>query len=123
MLAAVATDRRDVSINAPLTNDERDRLSRAGMFVGTGNSVSREQAIDAIVKLYELKTRRRITGHQTVANSSLTDIRDVAAFYQTSVLKARHIGLIGGNRVDPREGITFGDVLGMFDLIILDAGL
>jgi hypothetical protein len=55
LIAAVAMERRDVSINAPLTSDERERLMRAGMFVGTGNSVSREAALDALVKLYELR--------------------------------------------------------------------
>jgi hypothetical protein len=134
ILAAVATDSKDVRINAPVTRDERERLQRAGMYADpTGSAtasgglnegfVSREAAIDLIVKLYELKTKRRVTGFPTAANSGLRDLGSVNPAYLTNVLKARHLGFIEGNRVDPKDNITMASMLMMLDMVIIDAGL
>jgi urease beta subunit len=124
LIAAVALESGSVQVNGPLTASERTSLQRAGMLLTDPSGVRRESGIDALVKLYELKTGRRITGFGDVSTSFLNDISDVSPQYRTSILKADRVGFFGSQiNARPDAGLTISDALRMLDIIITDAGL
>ena len=124
IISALANGQKDVAVNAALTEAEQQALTKAGLFVSGGTTVSRENAVAALVKLYEVKTRFPVQGYPLLAASPYQDINSAASAAKLPLLKAGYLGFFGdGATAAPKQALTFKDMLLMVDIIIQDAGL
>ncbi len=115
LMAAISENRREVAVNSPITNSESDQLYKAGLFI-SGSTVTRENAINRLIRLYEIKTKSQI-GNYT--NVSVADLTSASAVNRPSIQKAAKLGLISGN-ARPTENMTFGECLEFIAAIIED---
>lgn len=125
VLYALANGTRDVAINKIPDAAEITALQNAGMGI-TANAatVPREQAISAMVRLYELKTKQQIKPTYTVATSPYSGTSSASPTYQTAMLKAAEVDLLNGPQaLRPKETISIGELFGLADAIIADAGM
>ena len=121
IIAALAANSRNVAVNDALTDAERNALTKAGMLV---QSNTRQEAVSALVKLYETKTRYAVQNVPMLAQSPYTDIRYASPSYQVAMLKAGVIGFYGdAANASPNTALLFKDLMLMLDLIVEDAGL
>jgi len=124
ILSALANGQKDVAINVSLSGDAQQALVRAGLFVQGGATVSRENAVTALVKLYEIKTRFPVQGYPMLAASPYQDINSAASAAKLPLLKAGYLGFFGDRTTaSPKTALTFKDMLLMVDIIVQDAGL
>ena len=115
---AIGTGQRNMTMNTNLSNAERQTLERARLFVN-GN-LTREVAMDTLVRLYELRTHQIIRPVTTV--SQVPGMQNVTATLQNNLLKAADIGFITGPLI-PQGQINMGELMHMLEIIIIDAGL
>jgi len=120
ILAAAVRGATAANINVPVTTADQASLSRAGLIVaGSGGAqVPREVAIDRLVRLFELRTRRPVTGFPTLAQTSFEDISTAAAEHRTSLLKAADLGFFRTHQANPRGPLTFGDLMHILDIVL-----
>ena len=106
-----------------MSQSDYDSLGKSKVLV-TGEYVAREAAINALVKLYEIKTNSQIKNYPTLEQSGFLDIEEADPAYQTGLLKAVKIGLYTDNTgTDPKGMMNFGELMYMLDIIMLDAGM
>ena len=110
IIGAVATRSQAVAMNTPLSQSQFTSLGRAGMLI-SGNTVSREEGIAALVRLLEVRTGSEVSFFPELADSSFPDMQDVSANLQRSLLKAESLGFIRGNTVNGDAQFTFGDLM------------
>ncbi len=124
LMAAVAYKRKQIAINESMSDKDYQSLGKAKMLV-TGAELTREQGIDALVKLYEQRTKTVIKGVPTLNESYFTDIKNASAQYQKNLLKADEIGFFSENvqKVNPKGKFSMGDAMYMLNIIIEDAGM
>ncbi len=122
IVSAVANGKKDVDMNAPLSQVDFAALKRSNLLV-MSNTMSREQGVSTLVKLYESKTKARIAVSGSVGTSSYTDIKNADPKYQTDLLKAASIGFFKQGSANPKAALTLGDMLYMVDIIMLDSGM
>ena len=126
LTAAVAMNRDTVTINTPPFDSDRQMLEKAGMLIGGSAAISREAAIHALIKLYELKTKRIVKAFDTVETTPYKDIANADTRYQQSLLKAAEVGFFDFNSkaslfmARPGELLTMGEFMSMLDAIVLD---
>ncbi|MCL2574505.1 MAG: hypothetical protein FWE34_08145 [Defluviitaleaceae bacterium] len=118
IISAIARGESSVAINTDLTAAQISSLSNSGMLVPGADEVTREAAISALVRLYEVRTRTRVVGHPTLATSSFADMGTVTATRQTNMLKAEFLGFIDGPTVNPHGHLTMGDAMIIFEIIL-----
>lgn len=120
LIYSIAKNQQDVSLNRVMSESELGELSKSGLsLTKTGDSpVSRQEAINSISKLYELKTGSKIQT-EDISSSSLVDIDSVSVQYQQGILKAEEIGLINGT-VKPNETMTLDDTAKMINTVLDD---
>ena len=124
IIAALANGQKDVAINAALSEEEQQALTKAGLFVAGSTTVSRENAVAALIKLYEVKTRFPVQGYPSLTATPYKDISGASASTRTALLKAGYLGFFGnGTTAAPKAALTFKDMLLMVDIIVQDAGL
>jgi hypothetical protein len=116
ILSAVAKGSKDVRINDAVTTAETNSLTKAGILAADSQIVSREAALSALAKLYEIKTKTQIK------NYSATSVDGTSEKYKAGVQKAAFAGLVDG-LARPNDGITFAELLKAVDVIMADAGL
>jgi hypothetical protein len=117
IINALANNRSTVTMNANLSNAERQSLERARMLAPT--ALAYESAVDILVRFYELRTRRIIEPITTPG--MLIGFDEATPALQQSLLKAADIGFITG-RIDPHRALTMGELMVMLDIIITDTG-
>ncbi len=124
LMAAVAYNRKQIAINESMSDKDYQSLGKAKMLV-TGAELTREQGIDALVKLYEQRTKTVIKNVPTLDESYFADIKNASAQYQKNLLKADEIGFFSENiqKVNPKGKFSMGDAMYMINIIIEDAGM
>jgi len=119
IIAAIATNARSVNINDDLTPAQRSSLTNGGMLVPGAAEVTRESAVSALVRLYEVRTRSRVNAHPTLAMSRFADISTASANLQDAMLKAEFLGFLdGGTTANPHAPLTMGDAMIIFEIIL-----
>lgn len=118
VMAAIARNSLEVAVNEPITDEESQSLSKAGLFI-TGSTVSREEAYDRLIKLYELKTKKQISNY---GSASVGDLSNASASLRTSLQKAAKIGMISDN-ARPKDLMLFSEFLDAVAIIIEDTKL
>lgn len=122
IVAAIANGRKDVAINGALPDADYTALSRRGLLI-TAPTVSREEGINVLVKLYEVKTGRQAP-YTSIQVSQYKDIANANPSYQTALLKAGDLGFYGNTYgARPKDTMSLTDLLYMADIIIRDCGL
>lgn len=122
LVAAVANGRKDVAINGALSDSDYNALSRKGIIINSA-TVSREEGVNALVKLYEVKTGRQAS-YTPLNLTSYTDIASANAAYQTSMLKAADLGFFEtSNGARPKDTMSLAELLYMVDIIIRDSNI
>lgn len=125
LTAAVAAGSSSVSINSPLTADEKNSLTKGGLVAAESDALLREEAIALLVRLYELKTKTLIQDYTPLTSSVHLDIAAADERYQTGLLKAADLGFFENkpDSVRPKEIITFGELMRIIELIIDYSGM
>ncbi len=122
IVAAVANGRKDVAINGSLPDADYTALSRRGMLISSP-TVSREEGVNALVKLYEVKTGRQAP-YTSLELTQYSDIKNANPAYQTAMLKAGDLGFYGNTYgARPKETMSLTDLLYMVDIIIRDSNM
>ncbi len=122
IVAAVANGRKDVAVNGALSDDDYKALSRKGMLINSA-TVSREEGINILVKLYETKTGRK-AAYTPINLTPYTDISGADPKYVSALLKAGDLGFYGNTYgARPKDTMSFADLLYMVDIIIRDGNL
>lgn len=109
LLMGIAKGYVDIDLDAT-TSETRNKAKAAGFYIENGPGlVTQEQALHAVVRLYETKTGNR------VKPSSVT-FSGVSPKYKESVQKAYALGLI--NQVRPNETINYGQLASLIILVL-----
>ncbi len=123
IVAAVANGRKDVAVNGALSDADYTALSRKGIVISNA-TVSREEGINVLVKLYEAKTGRPVQYYSSLQQTSYKDISGANPAYQASLLKAGDLGFYKNTySARPKDTMSFEDLLYMVDIIIRDSGM
>lgn len=127
VMYALMKGQKSVAMNGQLSAEQIGELSKAGLItVATGtSSVPREQAVQSIIRAYELKTGYKITGYPTLSTTMYSDIKDAGTMYQTAMLKGEFLGLypVTTNLARPKANLNMGEMFQLADVVILDSGL
>jgi len=116
IIAAVARRASTVEMNVPLSNDYFVTLGRSGMLV-SGETVSRQNGINSLTRLYEVRTGYPITFFSPLEQTGLSDIVTAGVEFQTGLLKAESVGFFRGSNADPHGYLTMGDLMFILDII------
>lgn len=122
MVAAVANNKKDVSLNGSLSTNDFNALSKKGILL-SGSVVSREQAVNSLVKLYEAKTGRAIVNYTPISAAQYPDIKNAATAYQTSMLKAGDLGFFESSNsllARPKDILSLNELFYMTNIILED---
>jgi len=123
LAAAVVKGSLSVAMNAPVSDEIINSLTKSGMYIA-GTNVDRETGIFSLVKLYELKTKSVIKNHSSLENTPYPDIAGASEKYRAAMLKAGDLGFYGGAvAASPKDEMKFGELIYILDIIIQDAGL
>jgi hypothetical protein len=123
IVAAVANNRPLAALDGMLSEAEFTSLGKAKVLV-SGANVSREAGVGALVRLYELKTKRAVKNYPTLRESTLPGIAAAAQQYQVPLLKADALGFFDGeSTLNPQGNLSMGELMRMVNIIMDDAGL
>jgi hypothetical protein len=116
LIAGVAMSRPSITARTPVSQNDRQSLTRARMYVGTEH-VSREAAFVVLVTFYE-----RAVGRTVRVNNPIDppDMSSAHPANHQNILKAQELGFFSGH-ARPREVLTMGDFMDMLALIVMDA--
>lgn len=119
LIYAIAKGQQDVQLNKTFTQQEKTELEKAQLALTKSGSdgVSRQEAINLIVKLYELKTKSPIEANDASV-SNLKDMDSVASNYRSGMLKAEEIGLLNDTNARPNDSITLDEAADMMNKIL-----
>ncbi|MCL2461218.1 MAG: fibronectin type III domain-containing protein [Defluviitaleaceae bacterium] len=112
-----------VSLRDVMSEADRGSLEKAGLFVADSDSaVSREDAVNALVRLYEIKTKSKISDWPDARESAFPDIWEASRGKAEGMLKAEKAGLYpaGTAYAAPLDAMTWGDLMYMLDAILKD---
>ncbi len=120
--AAIAAGRKDVALSSALSTEDYNALSKKGILL-TGSVVSREQAVNALIKLYEAKTGRQITYYTPLESSSYaSEIGSASDIYRISLLKAADLGFFDtSNGVRPKDVMSLNELFYMTNIVLADS--
>jgi hypothetical protein len=121
MVLAIATNARTVAINDDLTQQEHHVLVNSRMLVPGADTVAREDALSALVRLYEVRTGQRVRGEPTLYTTLFPDIIDASTSeMQQALLKAELLGFLDYSvlRADPLNPMTMGEAMLIFEIIL-----
>lgn len=119
LIYSIAKDQKDIQLNKTFTEEEKAQLEKAQLaLTKSGNdNVSRQEAINSLVRLYELKTKSPIEADDA-STSDLSDMDSVASNYRSGMLKAEEIGLLDSNIARPNDAITLDETASMVNKIL-----
>lgn len=122
IVAAIASGRKDVTLSTALSTQDYTALNRKGLLL-SGSVVSREQAVNVLVKLYETKTGRQITYYTPLATSPYaSEIKQANPSYQIAMLKAADLGFFEtSNGVRPKDVMSLNELFYMTNIILQDS--
>ncbi|MCL2415683.1 MAG: hypothetical protein FWD01_02615, partial [Defluviitaleaceae bacterium] len=119
LIAAAARGDNSVNVNDDLTEQELNSLTSARMLVPGDMTVSREDALAALVRLYEVRSGFPVLGHGDITSSGFADIGLASPNLQTAILKAEHLGFLGSSGLaNPRGDLNFGDFIKIMEIIL-----
>ena len=102
LLIGIRTGAASIDLTVASTADEYTKASKAGIYIGSNtDTLTKEQALYGIVKLYELNTGRQI-------KPSNVKIKGTTNTYQEAVAKAYAIGLISD--LAPQQKVTYEEL-------------
>lgn len=123
IVAAIANGKKDVAINGALPDGDYTALSRKGIVL-SGATVTREEGVNALVRLYEVKTGRLIENYTPLNLTQYTDIKNATAKFQSALLKAGYIGFFNNTYgARPKDVMSMEDLFYMIDIIMQDCGM
>jgi len=117
IINAVANRSTTVTMAGSLSAADSQALSRANLLAS--NNLTREAAVDIIVRLYERQTRQSLTPMSTL--SSIPGGSGTGSAFQRNVRIASDLGMISGPFA-PQGSLTMGELMVMLDILIQDAG-
>lgn len=115
--AAVLKGSSTVYMNEPLSQENYDALGKGKLLV-SGSGVSREAGISALVRLYEIKAKRAVTGYPSLNETGYQDISGADEKYRVPLLKAVDLGFYRETYAKPKNIMTFGDLMHILDIIL-----
>ena len=120
MILAIANNANQVAINQNLTQAEVNSLTRAGMLVPGAGTVTRQNAMGALVRLFEVRTGNRVNAQPTLANSAFPDMASTSANMQNAMLRAEFLGFLdnGTGLANPHGTLTMGEAMMIFEIIL-----
>ncbi|MGL4362129.1 MAG: fibronectin type III domain-containing protein [Cellulosilyticaceae bacterium] len=102
LLLQIALNKKDINLDESVTNERRQQANASRIYLANESGyVTQEQAVNGVIKLYEMRTGSRIQASATVPTA-------VSRVYRESVEKAYTIGLI--NSIEPKKSITYGEL-------------
>ncbi|MBR1442577.1 MAG: hypothetical protein IJ583_03475, partial [Firmicutes bacterium] len=122
LVAAVAMGKKDTTINTPVATDEYNALRKKGMLID-GAVVSREAAVNALIKLYETKTKRPVSYYSDINSTPYSDIKNASKANQTAMLKAAELGFFDGSSSRPKDVMTMKELFEMLDIVMTDGNM
>jgi hypothetical protein len=134
LVNAIANNKLDTALNAPISASDTDALKKAGLFTEK-SPVIRQDAIAALVRLYELRTGVPVTAYKDMFQTPFTDIMYAADEYKTPLLKAARLGMLSASnewnlvhandsplyisyRANPTGYLTMGDMFKMAEIVL-----
>jgi len=119
-IIAIANRRQTVNVNQYIPHDTLLSLAAAQMLVPGAETVTRGDAIFALVRAYENRTGQRLA-QPPLASSMFTDITAAATTaHQAALLRAESIGLLGwtSTQARPNDALTMGEAMQMIEIIL-----
>lgn len=117
IIAAALKGSPTVYMNEPLSQENYNALGKGKLLV-SGAGVSREAGISALVRLYEIKAKRAVTGYPALNDTGYKDIAGADANYRIPLLKAVDLGFYRETSAKPKNIMTFGDLMHILDIIL-----
>ncbi|WP_317367298.1 hypothetical protein [uncultured Tyzzerella sp.] len=122
IVAGIASDKREISINGGLSDKDYQSLQRSGMLL-QGSVVGREAGINSLVKLYEMKTKAKYEAISNINTTPYKDIKNANKVYQANLIKAGDIGFYKDSKnANPKNVMTIEEMFYMVDIILADSG-
>ena len=115
---ALITNQTSVTMGASLSAESERNLT-GGRMLAPAN-LTRESGIDIMVRLYENRTRQRLT--PMTPENSIPGIQNANPALVRNLRIAADVGFIAGP-LEPHGRLTMGEMMSMVDIIILDAGM
>jgi hypothetical protein len=115
---AVVQNRSSVTMGANIPAANIQSLTRSRMLAPS--DLTRETAIDILVRLYENRTRQVLTPMSPIA--SIPGAQNATQSLQRNLRIAADIGFITGP-LEPRGRFTMGEMMHMLDIIYQDMGI
>jgi hypothetical protein len=115
---ALVNNRTSVTLGASLPADATRSLTNARLLAP--QNLTREIALDIMVRLYENRTKQILTPMTTA--SSIPGLQNADAARHRNIRIAADIGMLTGP-LEPHGKVTMGELMDMVDIIVLDAGL
>ena len=133
LVNAIANNKLNADLNAPLSAADGNALNKAGLFTAK-SPVIRQDAISAMVRLYELRAGKPVTAYKDITRTPFTDISRAAEAYKTPLLKAASLGMLNlsntwntdgspmyySYRADPEGYLTTGDMFRIAEIVLRD---
>jgi hypothetical protein len=90
------------------------------MLVPGADTVTREDALSALVRLYEVRTGRRVVGEPTMETTFFPDIAEASPEMQQALLRAEFLGFLNYSTgiANPHGSMTMGDAMLIFETIL-----
>jgi hypothetical protein len=117
ILAAIILNQDTVEMKAPIGQETFVSLGRSGMLV-SGHSVTRQEGISSLVRLFELRIGQPVVMYPGLAQSMLGDMSAVDPQFLTRMLQAEALGCYRTPTVSPHGYLTFGDLMFILDLVL-----
>lgn len=122
--AALANGKKDAEINGRLSNEDTNALVNSKMYINSTATVTREQAVNSLVRLYEIKTKMPVENYTTLDNTLINDISSASPAYQKSMLKAVTLGFFkDAENSRPKDAISLSELFYMVDIIIQESNM
>lgn len=116
IIMAIANNQKSVEANKTLTTAEYNTLNRSSLLLGGTIYIPRQEVVDKLVKLYEIKTKQQLQQISTYYQ----DVEDADLQYQANMLKAVDLGFFGRNNTFPLEYTKWGDFAYMLNILLYD---
>ncbi|MCL2048764.1 MAG: hypothetical protein FWG87_08555 [Defluviitaleaceae bacterium] len=113
---ALVTNSSTVTLGGSLTPAEARSLSAARLLAP--QNLTREAALDIMVRLYENRTKQVLTPMTDA--SSIAGLQNAGAAYQRNIRLAADLGMLTGP-LEPLGRVGMGEVIGMVDIVVGDS--
>jgi hypothetical protein len=109
LVLGIAQNQSQINLLSVPNNTQITRVNTAGLYMGgQKEQITREEAIVAAIRLYELKNGRAVKATTSAPAS-------VGLAYRDGVAKALSLGLVSVQDLNPKNSITYGELC---DLIV-----